>query len=254
MQDVACLLIQMVLVLPLPLERRHFICLVQRLFNLTVVQIVMQLSCRLSEKQRKIYKTLSLTDWNLAGLMSFLIGNMEETRLYGEEEAELGFGCGFASGFASHESKMPNVEGDIQQPLYQMALHYLRLASLVQFHLFGDALPSSAISHTDHEEFVELCSYLNISYELKFDAGLTPHTIIGHWCHELRDLLARNSLAAKDLLMQHQDWKGPRLLSLPNSYETLFKVELDFLVAIAWPWLILIGIFHSFHSFPVLSS
>lgn len=217
-QDVPCLLIQMVLILPLPLERRHFVCLVQRLFNLVVVQIVLQLSCRLSEKKRKVYKTLSLRDWNLAALMSYLIGTMEDNQLYREEDCDSGFS----------EDKTPNIEGDIQQPLYQMGLHFLRLASLLQFHLFGDTLPSSGISHTNHEEFVELCSYLNINYELKFDSSLTPHVIISHWCFELREFSARNSLAARDLVMQHREWKGPRLLALPNSYDTLFKVNLIF--------------------------
>ena len=214
--DVPCLLIQMVLILPLPLERRHFVCLVQRLFNLTVVQIITQLSCRLGEKKRSVYKTLSLSDWNVAALMSYVISNLEDTHLYREEEGDGAF----------NENKILNVEGDIQQPLYQMALHFLRTASLLQFHLFGDALPSSGVSHTDHEEFVELCSYLNISYEMKFDACLAPHAIIGNWCHELRIFLSRNSAAAKDLLMQHRDWRGPRLLTLPNSYDTLFKVTI----------------------------
>jgi E3 ubiquitin-protein ligase UBR3 len=215
-QDVPCLLIQMVLILPLPLEQRHFICLLQRFFNLTMVQIIMQLSCRLGGKKRAIYKSLSLSDWNFAALMSFLISNMEETHLYREDDIDIGF----------NENKTLNVEGDIHQPLYKMALHFLRIASLLQFHLFGDALPSSGISHTDHEEFVELCSYLKISYEMKFDSGLAPNAIIGHWCNELRKFLgnSRNLMASKDLLMQHRDWRGPRLLTLPSSYDTLFKV------------------------------
>jgi E3 ubiquitin-protein ligase UBR3 len=215
-QDVPCLLIQMVLILPLPLEQRHFVCLLQRFFNLTMVQIIVQLSCRLGEKKRALYKTVSLSDWNIAALMSFVISNMEDAHLYREDDIDIGF----------NENKMLNVEGDIHQPLYKMALHFLRIASLLQFHLFGDALPSSGISHTDHEEFVELCSYLNISYEMKFDSCLAPNAIIGHWCHELRKFLgnSRNLLAAKDLLMQHREWRGPRLLTLPNSYDTLFKV------------------------------
>uniref|UniRef100_A0A0N8E404 E3 ubiquitin-protein ligase n=1 Tax=Daphnia magna TaxID=35525 RepID=A0A0N8E404_9CRUS len=214
-QDVPCLLIQMVLVLPLPVERRHFVCLVQRLFNLTMVQIVTQLSCRLGEKKRKAYKTLSLSDWNIAALMSFIISKMEDVHLYRDEESDVEF----------NDNSALNVEGDIQQPLYKMALHFLRIACLLQFHLFGDSLPSSGISHTDHEEFVELCSYLNISYEMKIDTCLAPNAVIGYWCHEFGAFLAnsRSLLAANDLLMQHRQWRGPRLLTLPNSYDTLFK-------------------------------
>ena len=117
-----------------------------------------------------------------------------------------------------------NVETDIQQPLYKMALHFLRVASLLQLHLFGDPLPSNSVSNSDYEEFFELCSYLNISCEPKFDAQLEPAAVIGVWCREFRVFLDRSPLVARGLLLQHQTWRGPRLLTLPHSFDTLFQV------------------------------
>jgi len=119
--------------------------------------------------------------------------------------------------------KTLNVETDIQQPLYKMALHFLRLASLLQFHLFGDPLPTNSISNSDYEEFFELCSYLNISSEPKFDVQLDPPAVIGVWCREFRVFLDRSPLVARGLLLQHQTWRGPRLLTLPHSFDTLFQ-------------------------------
>lgn len=213
-QDMSCLLLQMVLVLPLPLERRHFTCLIQRLFNVVAVQIAAQLTCQLGEKKRKLYKILTVSEWNLEALVSCVVGFLDSSHLYMEDEDE-----------ASRESKALNVEVDIQQPLYNMALHFLQIAALLQHHLFGDPLPSSHVSKTDYEEFIELSSYLNISYQPKFDASLNPRLVIRQWCHEFRVFLARSPLVARSLLLQHRPWKGPRLLVLPHSYDTLFQVR-----------------------------
>ena len=136
---------------------------------------------------------------------------------YQDEEEESG---------RSDSTKTLNVETDIQQPLYKMALHFLRLASLLQFHLFGDPLPANSISNSDYEEFFELCSYLNISCEPKFDVHLDPPAVIDVWCREFRVFLDRSPLVARGLLLQHQTWRGPRLLTLPHSFDTLFQVRL----------------------------
>lgn len=221
-QDVVCLLIQMVLILPLPLERQHFICLVQRLFNLLAVQITAQLTCRLGEKKRKLYKSLTFGDWNLAALMSSVVAFMEDSHLYIEEDEER---------HGKQQFHTLNVEADVQQPLYKMALHFLRLASLLQHHLFGDALPVSAgASNTDYEEFFELSSYLSISCEPKFDPGVDAHSVIGLWCRDFRLFLARSPHVARGLLLQHVPWRGPRLLTLPHSYDTLFQVNKNIFV------------------------
>ena len=81
-QDVSCLLIQMVLILPLPLHRQHLTCLVQRLFNVLTVQITTQLTCRLGERKRKLYKTLTFSEWNLAALMSCVVACLDDSHLY----------------------------------------------------------------------------------------------------------------------------------------------------------------------------
>ena len=213
-QDASCLLIQMVLILPLPLERRHFCCLVQQLFNLVVVQIMAQLSTTLGEKKRKLCKALAQRDWDLTSIMICVLHNLTDSLLYAEEESETG----------QHDSKGLDVEADIHQPLHQLALHFLRLASLLQFHLFSDTLPVGGSSPTNHEEFVELCSFLNISYEPKFDAGIDPRAVIGRWCNEFLVFLGKSPVIGKGLLVQHKPWIGPRLLTLPFSYDTLFQV------------------------------
>ena len=215
-QDVSCLLLQMILVLPLPLERRHFTCLIQRLFNVAAVQIAAQLTCQLGEKKRKLYKMLTASEWNLAALMSCVVGFLDDSHLYMEEEEENG-----------RDHKTLNVEADVQQPLYRMALQFLRLAALLLHHMFGDPLPGSAVSNTDYEEFVELCSYLSISYEPKFDASLNPRVVIRSWCDEFRVFLSRSPLISRSLLLQYRPWRRPRLLALPHSYDTLFQVSYD---------------------------
>lgn len=217
-QDVSCLLVQMVLVLPLPLGRLHFTCLVQRLFNLVLVQITAQQTVRIGAKKRNLYKTLAPSDWSLATVMAHVIHQLEDSPLYLEDD----------TGSRPQESSSSvNLEADIKQPLYQLALHFLRLASLLQFHLFGDELPTTSVSCTDHEEFVELCSFLNLAHEPLFDACIDPRAVIGRWCHEYLACLAESQFTARHLLMQHKLWKGPRLLTLPYSYDTLFQVSIS---------------------------
>lgn len=210
-QDVSSLLIQMVLILPLPLERRHFACLVQRLFNLLVVQIMAQQTVALGEVKRNLYKSSSPSDWSLVTLMACVLHHLDGSPLYMGEE--------------SHpESQGVDVEADIQRPLRQMAVHFLRLASLLRLHLFGDILPVCGSSPVDREEFTELCSFLNISCEPKFDACVNPRTVIGRWCNELLLFVAGNHSIGRRLLRQPTALKGPRLLTLPYSYDTLFQV------------------------------
>ena len=214
-QDVSSLLLQFVLILPLPLERQHFICIVQRLFNLVLVQITAQLTCHFGEKKRKQCKSLNGSDWNIMGLASFVIASLDDSQLFLQEDSD-----------SMDENKSLIFEADIQQPIYQLSLHFLRIASLLQFHLFGDALPESGVSHTDHEEFVELCSYLKLSQEPKFDACLDPRDVIGQWCREFRVFTSKSPLEARSLVVQHRPRRGPRLLALPHSYDILFQVSL----------------------------
>ena len=214
-QDVSSLLLQFVLILPLPLERRHFVCIVQRLFNLVLVQITAQLTCRFGEKKRKQYKSLNGSELDLVGLTSFVVASFDDSQLYSQEDVDL-----------MEENKSLTFEADIQQPIYQLSLHYLRIASLLQFHLFGDALPESGVSHTDHEEYSELCSYLSLSHEPKFDACLDPRNVIGQWFREFLTFISKSPLAAKSILVQHRPRRGPRLLALPHSYDILFQVPI----------------------------
>merc|ERR1712071_221463 len=148
------------------------------------VQITTQLTCRLGDRKRKLYKTLTFSEWNLAALMSCVVTCLDDSHLYIEEEEESN---------RSDTQKTLNVETDIQQPLYRRALHFLRLASLLQFHLFGEPLPTNGVSNSDYEEFFELCSYLNLSCEPKFDVNVDPQVIIGVWCREFRVLPRQES-------------------------------------------------------------
>ncbi len=224
LQDVTCLLIQMVLILPLPLDRSHFNCLVQRLFNVVLVQIATQLSVRLNETERKLYKALNLSniDWKLAALVARVVQYLDDNPLYTLEQAN--------SGNPAEISKSPGF--NLETHFYSMSSEFLRLTSLLQFHLFGDPLPKSSMSCTDHEEFVELCSYLSITQEPKFDPWIEPGATISRWCHEFLLFLAKSQTAAKILLDQHKPWRSPRLLALPHSYDTLFQVKTNLNVTI----------------------
>lgn len=228
LQDVSCLLIQMVLILPLPLDRSHFSCLVQRLFNVVLVQIAIQLSIRFNETERKLYKALNLSklDWKSAALVARVVQYLDDSPLYTPEQensvnpVEISKGPGF----------------NLEMYFYSMALDFLRLTSLLQFHLFGDPLPSSSMNCTDHDEFVELCSYLSITQEPKFDPWIEPGATIGRWCHEFLLFFVKSQTTAKVLLDQHKPWRSPRLLVLPHSYDTLFQVKTHLTVALKFLW------------------
>ncbi|XP_009707870.1 PREDICTED: E3 ubiquitin-protein ligase UBR3-like, partial [Cariama cristata] len=113
--------------------------------------------------------------------------------------------------------------------LQQFCLPFLRITSLLQHHLFGGDLPSCQ----EDEEFTVLASCLGLLPSFQsahqftsascLDWPVPAFDMISQWCSELASFAGRHPDQAKALLIQEPKWDLPRLLQLPENYNTIFQ-------------------------------
>uniref|UniRef100_A0A8C8SJE6 E3 ubiquitin-protein ligase n=1 Tax=Pelusios castaneus TaxID=367368 RepID=A0A8C8SJE6_9SAUR len=114
--------------------------------------------------------------------------------------------------------------------LQQFCLPFLRITCLLQLHLFGGDLPSCQ----EDEEFAVLANCLGLlpsSFQSPhqftsascLDWPVPAFNIISEWCLELTSFADRHAEQVKPLLIQEPKWDLPRLLQLPENYNTIFQ-------------------------------
>lgn len=104
----------------------------------------------------------------------------------------------------------------------ELCLPFLRVASVLRNHLYGDQLPE--ISTVD-EEYGSLVEYL----KLMDRAISTKSAIIRAWFTEFKGFVtssSRSSTMVHTLLTANLnvDWCQPKLLPLPYEYKDVFQV------------------------------
>lgn len=126
----------------------------------------------------------------------------------------------------------------LEQQLQKLCLPYLRVASLLRFHLYDEDLPQIREPQT---EFVRLVYYLELvtvdidwnsfsaGEAMCFIPGLEEH-LPNLWCSQLIYSRAHHNAeydgdVAKLLSAQHAIYYQPGLLRLPREYEKLFTVS-----------------------------
>uniref|UniRef100_A0A673NGX0 E3 ubiquitin-protein ligase n=1 Tax=Sinocyclocheilus rhinocerous TaxID=307959 RepID=A0A673NGX0_9TELE len=183
-RDVPSLLIIFILTMPQPLRREHFTCVVKVLYSLQYTQALAALSIRFSREERLAWSNTA-TAKKVSSVWS---------------------------------------PQSIEFSLQHFCLPFLRLSCLLQHHLYGDSLPGCLVE----EEFSLLAGCLGLAGSVQSSAAclewnLNAFDLISQWCSEV---IARSDTPTQQsvsLLVQDPQWAGPRLLHLPDNYNTIFQ-------------------------------
>ncbi|KAM9486778.1 E3 ubiquitin-protein ligase ubr3 isoform 1-T1 [Clarias gariepinus] len=225
-RDVPSLLIIFVLTMPQPLRKEHFTSIVKVLYTLLYTQALAALSIKLSPEERLAWSNSGVAKKNLPNseksweaLLSHVIGELTIAKgVYDNKPNE----TVLSSSVWSPQS--------IEFTLQQFCLPFMRLSCLLQHHLYGDSLPGCLLE----EEFLLLAGGLGL-----LSASFQPSTsmnsaaclewninafeLISQWCSELISLTDSPSQQSMSLLAQDTQWSAPRLLQLPDNYNTIFQ-------------------------------
>lgn len=118
----------------------------------------------------------------------------------------------------------------IEHYLQQFCLPFLRITCLLQQHLFGTDIPSCQ----EEEEFIGLCSCLGILRSVPqtspeyasascLDWSAPAFDLMSQWCSEVILFAEDHPDQGNALLIQETKWDLPRLLQLPEIYNSIFQ-------------------------------
>ncbi|XP_023311445.1 E3 ubiquitin-protein ligase Ubr3 isoform X2 [Anoplophora glabripennis] len=223
LRDPIALLLQFVLLLPLHLDQTYFTTTVQMVYNLLYYQVVAQVSCGLTgaERARAASGATEGRITNLCDSLNLINECLGQTDLYMEDDSESCSG-----------KTQVNILA-LEQQVQKLCLLFLRIASLLKYHLYQQPLPDIRAAQS---EFVRLVYYLelvtesmdwgcfNASVALNWPSNTNMFTDSPRsWCSQFASFISKSQIAARSFLVdQHIVWHPPRLLQLPREYEKIF--------------------------------
>ncbi|KAL1497456.1 hypothetical protein ABEB36_008425 [Hypothenemus hampei] len=235
LKDPVALLLQFVLLLPLHLDQTYFTATVQMVYNLLYYQVVAQISCGLtgSERSRAVRNASGVLVKNLSDALRLVNECLDHTDLYmddDDDEEEDANDEGQATA-EDTERKLNFVA--LEEQVRKLCLPFLRIASLLKFHIYQHPLPDIRLPQS---EFVRLVYYLelvtesmdwgcfNASVGLNWPQGTLAYRYCPQsWCNEFASFVAKSQIAARSFLVDQPIlWHPPRLLALPREYEKIF--------------------------------
>ncbi|KAI5107182.1 E3 ubiquitin-protein ligase UBR3 isoform X4 [Silurus meridionalis] len=225
-RDVPSLLVIFVLTMPQPLRKEHFTSIVKVLYTLLYTQALAALSIKLSPEERLAWsnsgaakKNLPNSEKSWEALLSHVISELTKANgVYEKNPNE----TMLSSSVWSPQS--------IEFALQQFCLPFMRLSCLLQHHLYGDNLPGCLVE----EEFTLLAGSLGLlsaSFQpstsmnsaVCLESNINAFELISQWCSELISLADTPSRQTMSLVAQNPHWSAPRLLQLPDNYNTIFQ-------------------------------
>ncbi|KAK3103122.1 hypothetical protein FSP39_016629 [Pinctada imbricata] len=226
LKDTTAILIQMILTLPETFEIEHYQCLIRVLYNVTYIQALASTSCKFTPDEREAWRTKGRHNAvsTMEGMLSHVITRLGLSHLYEDMDMDKDIPAICQSVWSPH-----SVDMAVQESLAP----FLRVASLIKYHVFSKELPSIKPGVT---EFQHLCSYLELSpFPASDISHLTsascvkwvtdePLTIARAWCTDLANFANSHASDAKTLLLINPTWYIPKLIDLPHQYYRLFQV------------------------------
>ncbi|XP_075538293.1 ubr3 ubiquitin ligase isoform X3 [Dermacentor variabilis] len=222
--DPAAVLLELMLALPLDLERAYYTCLVRSLYALNYVQSLVQISCNLGHVARTQFKQKSLGSPNSLesadSVLGLLVEQLEQGNLYIDDEDMDTHARQRGQELTGHQ---------LEKQVMAMCGPFLRIAALLQSHLFEEKLPTAA---DPADELGMLCLFLGLGREGQppqlAAAGVSwvtesPQVLLRSWCREFNQFAGGVPVAARGLMSVRWNWAQPRLLSLPGRYDELFQ-------------------------------
>lgn len=262
-RDPCALLILLVLTLPWPPSPPVFTCIVRSLYNLAAVQACTALSLQLSHRQRVqcllAYVMLSNREHsqnNITWLLGTVLDCLHNVPgLYTDDSCDI-------SGATAHTATEPCIggaEGPSSEPcadpasleadLIERCLPFVRVAAVLQQHLWQRPLPALPATADTAAEMSALCQYLSLPHgatccdrlywpqtatttqqqaakssetaSLAAPSGGNSVALARVWCEQFRSVALQWQYTARDLLRQPR-WYQPRLLHLPHQYKHIF--------------------------------
>uniref|UniRef100_A0A8C2J917 E3 ubiquitin-protein ligase n=1 Tax=Cyprinus carpio TaxID=7962 RepID=A0A8C2J917_CYPCA len=215
-RDVPSLLIIFILTMPQPLRKEHFTCVVKVLYSLQYTQALAALSVRFSREERLAWsrKNTPNSDKSWESLLGHMISELTKAKdVYDTNSEET---LVLSSSVWSPQS--------IEFSLQQFCLPFLRLSCLLQHHLYGDSLPGCLVE----EEFSLLAGCLGLAGSAQSSAACLEWNVnaldlISQWCSEEIYFVSDFLESLQSLLGQDPQWAAPRLLHLPDNYNTIFQ-------------------------------
>ncbi|CAM9941400.1 unnamed protein product [Lampetra planeri] len=244
--DVSSLLLFLLLSMPQPLHKEHVTCVVRVLYTLAYVQTLAALSLRLGVDERAAWMQGESRPQGTDGedgecswreILAIVTAGL--TQLYEKEQPGADTAALSGCVWSPH-----SVEFSVQQGV----LPFLRVAALLQHHLYRDELPTC---QNPEEEFSALAEFLslleapasaigvpsssagaaaNLGTDVAAPASArclrwstSPRLLVQRWCSELSGITCRSPADGLALLRRVDAWAQPRLLQLPRGYSCLFQ-------------------------------
>ncbi|XP_063285782.1 E3 ubiquitin-protein ligase UBR3 isoform X4 [Pelobates fuscus] len=226
-RDVTSILLIQVLTMPQPLHKEHFICIVKVLYTLMYTQAVIAFTLKLRAEEREAWresgssmKSSYASGQSWEALLSHVISELSAGKVYQEEESE----------DATMMSSAVWSSQSVEHYLQQFCLPFLRITTLLQHHLFGVDIPSCQ----EEDEFAVLSTCLGLlpsSFQALhpfnsascLDWPAPALDLISQWCLEITLFSDQHPDQVNVLLVQDTKWDLPRLLQLPEIYNTIFQ-------------------------------
>ncbi|XP_054716089.1 E3 ubiquitin-protein ligase ubr3-like [Uloborus diversus] len=240
LRDVLALFFEIILTLPLNIGKAYYSSIIQILYNFLYVQALVQVSTMLNQSQRASWKKTAIEKVgpvdqandseelqnnedprmnDLAVILGSVIENLEHGYLYIEDD-EMD---------PEQRSTVWN-EKELESNISGYCLHFLRIAALLQSHLYEES--SLPFYCKDDEEFECLCQYLGLLPPESKDPTATsclkwtvhdPRILIKTWCQDFVNFSNKSIMASRALIQRTIKFHLPQLLRLPHNYDDIFK-------------------------------
>lgn len=120
--------------------------------------------------------------------------------------------------------------------IQELCLPFLRVAAVLRHHLYNEELPEVLVTA---DEFVRLVYYLElVSHGMdraKFNSSVVfsckdeKMDFVYYWFDQFLVYAGPSSSSSRDFLTRlHVPWKQPKLLELPEQYDQIFQVLINF--------------------------
>ena len=195
----------------------YFSHVVKVMYNLLYYQVVVQVISALTPEERS----------NLAGKQSS--GSAEPSS---DTILATVFQYLSESQFFWDDSEPKTSKRSLEVEIQSLCLPFLRIASLLRYHLYGQQLP---LIRSPQTEFVRLVYYLelvtegmdwdcfNAAVALNWQDDEASVTVPRLWCEQFIAFSNTSVMAARRLIIdQHISYQSPKLLRLPREYEKIF--------------------------------
>lgn len=166
---------------------------------------------------------------------------------------------------------------DLEDSAQELALPYLRIASLIKKYVFEEDIPqiyldnrefsqlleyldlaspdshiarasgAGAMEEDPHEANLSICDGLNWFHPKGEEVGGGSNNELTLWCQNFFPMINSHCGAAQKLLQVNLLWQQPSLLKVPKNYDEIFEVRTTEMVIIGG-MLLLIPIVHTFSS------